>query len=154
MELAKGQYLVKLEADQVLCTEGEKNADLFIIHEGKLLICIRDKKSSQVTPLAYLEKGEYLGELSFFDREARSADVIAVEPTTLVRIPEEELGRQFPQWLVTLASTLTKRLRLMDEVVRDHGLKRKNVTSMAPLDMAVQGKFFKILKDYDSTHNP
>ena len=66
MSKLKGPLTVNLNKNEVLCREGDEDIDLYIIHEGKLLIC--GLKGSQVTPLAYLEAGEYLGELSFFDQ--------------------------------------------------------------------------------------
>lgn len=140
------QSMVELKANQVLCLEGDQNSDLFIIHSGKLLVCVR--KRSEITPLATLEAGEYFGELSFFDQGVRSADVIAMEDCVLVRIPQEELARQFPQWLVTIGQSMTKRLRLADEVVRAHGIKRKNTKAMQPLAMEEQGRYFRLLKEH------
>jgi len=147
MDLNQG--LVELKKDDILCMEGDQDSDLYIIHSGKLLICVR--KRSEITPLAYLESGEYFGELSFFDQDARSADVIAVEDSVLVRIPQAELKKQFPEWLVTIGRSMTKRLRLADEVIRAHGIKRKNAKNMQPLKIEDQGRYFRLLKEYAKT---
>ena len=144
MGLEKGQLLVKLKKDEVLCLQGDPESDLYIIHSGKLMICVN--KGSAVTPVAYLGPGEYLGELSFFDGSPRSANVICVEDCELIKIPRQELAKQFPKWLIKVAQNVTKQLRLVDEIIMSKGIKRKNVQSIKPLEIGEQGRYFKIMK--------
>jgi CRP/FNR family cyclic AMP-dependent transcriptional regulator len=141
-----GPLSVNLEAGEVLCTAGERESDLYIIHSGKLLVFV--VKGTQVTPLAFLGPGEYMGELSFFDQEARSANVIAVESSSLVKIPVDEIERQFPDWLVTIAQSITKKLRHTGEVIRSKGIRKKNVETMKPLSMEEQREYFLQTKKY------
>ena len=134
---------VKIKKDRVLCLEGDRNSDLYFVTSGKLLICSRS--GHMVTPLAYITKGGYFGEMSFFDNLPRSADVVALEDTTLVKVPNSALKEQVPTWLLIMAKQMTNKLRTLDHVIRDKGIKRKNVESMKPLSIEEQRHFFKII---------
>lgn len=136
--------LINLSKDDVLCKEGDKTQDLYYITEGKLLICSRSGK--MVTPIAYLEAGSYFGEMSFFDKLPRSADVIAIEPTKLVKISQIQLKDSFPKWLLVISRQMTKKIRLLDEVIRDKGIKRTNVQSVKPLSIDEQRHYLTLLE--------
>jgi CRP-like cAMP-binding protein len=135
--------LMKAQKDQIICVEGEKTTDLYKLVSGKLMICSRN--NSMVTALAYLEPGDYFGEFSFFDGLERSADVIAVEPSTLIKIPDSALRSQFPDWLLKTAKSMTKKLRLMDHVIRTKGIKKQK-SSIKPLSIEQQTYYYKLLK--------
>jgi len=138
---------IKLDKDHVISRKDEASNDLFYVTSGKLMICSRS--GHMVTPIAYLGKGEYFGELSFFDNLPRSADVITVEPTTLVKIPKTELKKQFPTWLLIIAKQMTKKLRIMDQVISDRGIKKRNVESMKPLEIDQQRYYYELLTKSD-----
>lgn len=138
-----GSNTVTLKQDQVLAKKDDKSNDLYFVTSGKLMICSRS--GHMVTPIAYVMKGDYFGELSFFDNLPRSADVVAIEPTTLVKIPSSELKKQFPTWLLIVAKQMTKKIRIMDEVIAEKGIKRKNVAGIKPLDIEQQRYFYDIL---------
>tara|TARA_B100001971_G_C18268036_1_gene596494 strand:- start:65247 stop:65687 length:441 start_codon:yes stop_codon:yes gene_type:complete len=129
--------------DTVICKEGDLTKDLYVIVSGKLMVCSRN--NTMVTPLAYLSDGDYFGEFSFFDNQARSADVIAVKETKLLKIPQAELKKQFPRWLILMSKCLTNKLRTFNGVVRSKGIKRKNVESIKPLSIEEQRHFYSII---------
>ena len=109
---------------------------------------------TQVTPVAYIEAKEYIGEMSFFDKEPRSAHIITVEPSTIIRIPVGEINSQMPQWLVTLAKSMTRNIRETDRLIAEKGTKkRKNLTTIEPLSIDDQRKYFQIIKDYKERNN-
>jgi len=141
-------FKVSLKKDDILCLEGEADNDLYIVHSGKLLVFAR--KRSQVTQLGHIGPGEYFGELSFFDDKPRSADVIALEDTVLIRFPHSELRNQFPQWLITIAQSLANRLRVADDVIRTSGIKKKNADGISPMSVDEQGRIFRLVKEKES----
>lgn len=145
-EQLSGPLTMNLEKGDIVCAAGETECDLFIIHSGKLMVFVNEK--TKITPLAYLGEGEYLGELSFFDGNPRSAHVICVEPSTLIKIPVAELEKQFPSWLTTIAQSVTKKLRHTDELIRKKGIRKQNVESMKPLTIDEQREYFQILQTY------
>ena len=141
-----GPLTVRVKSGDIICASGEKNFDLFKIHKGKLLVFVVD--GTKVTPLAYLNEGEYLGELSFFDKEPRSANVISLEDTTLIQIPVSEIDKQFPPWLYQMALSITKKIRKSSELIRQKGIRKKNVESIQPLSIDEQREIFLALSQY------
>ncbi len=137
-----GLYTIKLKKDDILCRAGDDNSDLYLIHRGKLMIFVID--GTKVTPIAYLGKDEYVGELSFFDGQKRSAYVVAIEDTDLIEIPVKESHQQFPGWLLKLAKFMTKTTREIDETLRTSGIKRKNVETIAPLSIEEQRHYYQL----------
>ena len=150
-ERLSGPMAVNLNKGEMVCAAGEKDYDLYIIHSGKLMVYVL--KGSQVIPVAYLNAGEYLGELSFFDREPRSANVVCVEDSTLIKIPVQEIDKQFPRWLLTLSQSMTQQVRELDEIVRAKGIRKKNVESIKPLSIDEQTEYFQIYKNYTNQRN-
>ena len=134
---------VKLIKDEVLCREGDTETDLYLVTQGKLLICSRSGK--MVTPLAYLGRNDYFGEMSFFDGKPRSADVIAVEDTTLIKIFGTDLKEQVPTWLHIMAKQMTQKLRRFDEAIRDKGVKKRKDAQITPLSIEEQRHYFQLL---------
>lgn len=135
---------ITLEKDQFLCRSGDEDRDMYQIQKGKMLVFVL--KGSQVTPLAELEKGEYVGELSYFDHQPKSAFVVATEKTVLSKMPSDLLEKHFPPWLKTLAVHMTKKLRSTDELIRKKGIKKKNVEGIKPLSIEEQSHYFKLTK--------
>ena len=134
---------ITIEKDDVLCLQGQETSDLYYVTSGKLLICARSGK--MVTPIAYIGQGEYFGELSFFDHLPRSADVIAVEQCQLLKIPGGHLKSQFPTWLLIMAKQMTQKIRMLDSVISNKGIKRQNVETMKPLSIDEQRKIYDLL---------
>ncbi|MEX0797813.1 MAG: cyclic nucleotide-binding domain-containing protein [Bacteriovoracaceae bacterium] len=136
-------FSIQVQKDQVICREGDLTKDLYKIISGKLLICSR--KDRMVTPLAYLNPGDYFGEFSFFDNQTRSADVISLEETVLIKIPQAQLKKQFPDWLIHVSKSLTKKLRLYNDVIRSKGIKKRNVETIKPLSIDEQRRYYQII---------
>jgi CRP/FNR family transcriptional regulator, cyclic AMP receptor protein len=145
-ETIAGPLTVNLKEGEMICAAGEHDSSLFIVHSGKLMVFVN--KGSQITPVAYLEDGEYLGELSFFDQRPRSAHVVALEETSLIKIPEGELHKQLPPWLSTIAVSMAEKLRRADDLIQKKGIRKKNVDSIAPLSIEEQTHYYHILQEY------
>ncbi len=141
---------ITLEKDQILFAKGERQQDLFYVQEGKLAICLNDK--SKVTLIAYIEAGEFIGEMSFFDQQPRSAHVICVEPASLLKIPIEELDKQMPPWLILLTKSMTKKLRILNNLIEAKGIKKPNTKTIEPLSPQQQGHFYKLITSYQEQH--
>ena len=130
----------------MICAAGDENFDLFMVHSGKLLVFVNDK--TKITPLAYIGPGEYMGEMSFFDHRPRSAHVICMEDSTLIKIPVEEVDRQFPDWLITIAQSITSKLRHTGDLIRQKGIRKQNVETIKPLSIEEQREYYQSLQNY------
>ncbi len=136
-------FSVELKKNDVLCREGDIETDLYIVQEGELLVMVR--KNSQVIAVATLGQGEYIGELSFFDNRPRGADIVALGPCKLIKIPAVEIRQSLPSWIGSLGKALALKLRLHDEVIRSRGIKKSNVETIKPLSMEEQRLYFQLL---------
>lgn len=139
------QFILHLKKDQVLCKAGDTDTDMYILHQGKLLICVR--KGTQVIAVAHIQEGEYIGELSFFDDQPRSADVIAIEDCTLIKIPKSQMLQKFPNWLAKIARFQAKKLRTMDKVIQNKGIKKKNISTIQPLTIEEQRHYLDTINN-------
>ena len=134
---------ITLPKYSVVCREHDNQSDLYYITSGTLLICSRE--GTRVTPLAYVNKGEYFGELSFIDKLPRSADVITLENTEMLKFKSGELEAQFPKWLKIIMGQMTKKIRLYNNVINAKGIRRKSVETIAPLEIDEQRAILEIL---------
>jgi CRP/FNR family cyclic AMP-dependent transcriptional regulator len=103
-----GYRLKYLNPDEVLFTEGETGDCVYIVKKGELLAT----KNSQV--LGKVAIGEFVGEMSHFNGEPRSATIKATSPAELIEIPFGSLDVMLfrkPAWSKALVMTLTKRLK-------------------------------------------
>jgi CRP/FNR family cyclic AMP-dependent transcriptional regulator len=88
--------------------EGEKGIGFYLILDGE--VEIRRKEKS----LAKLGKGQFFGEMALLDNQPRSADVIALKPTTcfgLTSTAFQELMQKQPQITLSIIRELAHRLR-------------------------------------------
>jgi CRP-like cAMP-binding protein len=140
--------LITLKKDDILFLANDSNNDLFIIQKGKVMVFVQN--GSQIIPVAYLTVGEYIGELSFFDNEPRSASIICLEDTLFKKITAQEMNSNFPNWLKTIGHQLSRKIREGDELIRSKGIRKTNVESIKPLSMQEQTRCFKIVDQYMS----
>ncbi len=132
--------------DEILFLADEKKNDLYIIRKGKVMVFVQ--KGSEIIPVAYLDAGEYIGELSFFDDGPRSAGILCVEDSEFMKISSEEMNEYFPSWLKILGKSLTRKIREGDELIRSKGIRKKNVESIKPLAISEQTRVFKIVESH------
>jgi CRP/FNR family cyclic AMP-dependent transcriptional regulator len=140
-----GPLTMTLKKDELICVAGDREVDLYKVRSGKLMVFVND--GTKITPLAYLGEGEYLGELSFFDHQPRSAHVVALEECEIIKIPVEELDKQAPRWLITMATHVAQKIRRADEMIRTKGIRRQNVESIKPLSIEEQRYYYKLIED-------
>lgn len=146
MEDTQGRNTRNLAQDQILCATDDEADGLYLIHSGRLMVFVTS--GTVVTPLAILGPGEYFGEMSFFDHQPRSANVVAMEDTVLVKLSIDNLEKQFPSWLHLVAKSMAIKLRESSDLIRQKGIRRKNVRSIKPLSIEEQRHYYKALQDY------
>lgn len=140
----EGSQVINLSKDDILFMAEDKGNDVYIIKKGKVMVFVQ--KGSEIIPVAYLGKGEYIGELSFFDDELRSASILCMENTEFSKISTEELNKHFPGWLKTIGLQITHKIRESDELIRSKGIRKKNLESIKPLAIEEQTRCFKLVE--------
>ena len=103
---------IAIKANQILMREGEHSNSMYWVQQGQLIVT--KKRHNEEVILGHIFEGELVGELSFLDKEIRSATVKALTDCELIEIPQETIDNNFktqPKWLETLVMTLAERLR-------------------------------------------
>jgi CRP-like cAMP-binding protein/NAD-dependent dihydropyrimidine dehydrogenase PreA subunit len=115
LDLAELAVEEEVAPGSVICVQGVPDrGDLFVVLAGRAAVTVRDGTTER--RIAELGTGEVVGELALLDGSARSADVRALEPLRVLRIPAPEFReRLLPRGRVAraLLLTLTGRLRAL-----------------------------------------
>ncbi len=74
--------------DRPILKHGERSSYAYIINSGRVKVFLSDEHGKEIV-LAFLEPGEYFGEMSLIDSDECSASVSTVEETVLALISRE-----------------------------------------------------------------
>lgn len=137
-------YSRDYDPQAIVCREGDPSSDLYYLQSGKILICTIN--GTEVKALARIESGEFVGELSFFDDRPRSSFVVTLEKSTIIQIPKHEIITNLPQWYLEVGKGLTKKIRLLDEVVQHCHLRKFGPDeAQKPLTIEEQRHLYNLL---------
>src|SRR5687768_1754026 len=81
LERLKPNGEICLRTGAVLLEHGQRNANIYLLVSGRLAIQLDEDGR---IPVAHVEPGECVGEISIIDDEAASASVVALEPSRLL----------------------------------------------------------------------
>ncbi len=97
----------------VIVKENDPGDSAYIIKEGRIKIVKKTPNGGGVD-LAVLSEGEFFGEMSLFDDEARSASAYAQTPCVMLKLMRDDLIDvigEYPSIAVELIKLFVKRLR-------------------------------------------
>jgi NTE family protein len=101
-------HWVTLQGGEVLFSEGDQGQDLYFVLGGRLRAIAGGRVLNEMT------RGESIGEIALLTGEPRTATVIAVRDSELVRISRdtfEEIVQKYPKVMHVLAEIVVRRLR-------------------------------------------
>jgi CRP/FNR family cyclic AMP-dependent transcriptional regulator len=104
---------------KTIVSQAEPGDSMFIIQKGRVKVVIFGENGREVT-LSILRAGDVFGEMSLFDGKTRSANVIAIEPTTLLCLHRDDLLRHIanhPRTSLNLLGQMASRLRRADDTI-------------------------------------
>jgi CRP-like cAMP-binding protein len=107
-EIVNSGKELSYDAGQTIVKEGDDGVGFYLVLDGEVEV----RKGHKV--LSKLRSGDFFGEMSLLDRQPRSADVVAVLPTTCLGISSwsfSSLVRTDPSIAVNLMKALVERLR-------------------------------------------
>lgn len=110
---------VRLMPNEYLLREGEESTEMYYLQSGTLAVFKR--KGDQEHQIGTIIAGELVGEMSFLDKNPRSASVRAMNDCVLVVVPLDKLEHtleSMPKWFSALLHTLTDRLRKANARIR------------------------------------
>ncbi len=109
-------------ADKLIFSEGEKPETLFYVISGSVSVTLQDEDNREII-LAYLNPGEFFGEISLFDSDRnRSASIRTRKATELAEISYDnfrEYARCNPEIFFILGKQMAQRLRSTTQRVAD-----------------------------------
>jgi CRP-like cAMP-binding protein len=124
-KIAKVGTRQKYKPGNIVVIEQESGAALFVIISGKVKVVRMDEEGHEVI-LSLFGPGEFFGEMSLLDGQARSASVVATTKSELFMIHRRdfiELLNEFPAVAISLLSELAMRLRKADMQIKSLSLK-------------------------------
>ncbi|MDD4974175.1 MAG: cyclic nucleotide-binding domain-containing protein [Bacteriovorax sp.] len=110
---------IRLMPNEYLMREGEESTEMYYLQSGTLAVFKR--KGDLEHQIGTIIAGELVGEMSFLDKNPRSASVKAMSDSVLVVVPLEKLEHALstmPKWFGALLHTLTDRLRKANARIR------------------------------------
>ncbi len=119
--IASEAEIRKFNRGNVLFTEGDEPAELFVVTQGRIAIANKSVDGRE-SVVALMEPGDLFGEMPLFDQQQRSAEARALERSEVIAVPYAPLralyGRQ-PDLLWSVVRMLANRLRSTDEALAD-----------------------------------
>ena len=109
----------KFENGNLIFLEESEGKNLFFVVEGSVKVTRLSKDGREVI-LAMLNAGDFFGEMSLLDGEARSANVIALEKTEVLSLNRDDflvVLHDYPKIAIQLLIELTSRLRKSDRQI-------------------------------------
>jgi len=105
------------KAKSAILKQGESSGSLYLILDGSVSVMVEDESDpGHMLVVAYLNPGDFVGEMGLFDEEApvRSAMVVAKSQCEVAEISYErfhQIRGQFPDILYAVSRQLGSRLR-------------------------------------------
>lgn len=132
----------------VIIHAGDPSDTLYYITEGSVRVMLEDDSGHEIV-LAYLNKGDFFGEMGLFDIDRRSALVVARENCELAEMSYTKfrlLAKQDPDILFTLSSQMAARLKQTS----------RKVINLAFLDVAgrIAHTLLELAKQPDAMTHP
>jgi CRP/FNR family transcriptional regulator, cyclic AMP receptor protein len=106
---------------ETIFVTGDPGTSLCIVDSGRVKLALSSAEGREVI-LDLIGSGETFGELALLDGEPRSADAVAVEPTTLLLLDRDtflSFLRERPDVAINLLGVLSRRLRRDAQLVQD-----------------------------------
>ncbi len=136
------------EADDIIFLEGDDVGDLFIIKSGLVRIIKLNKE--RIVPIAVLQEKDFIGEMSVFSQNDRTATAIAITPVEVVRISNKDIHAMLmdcPKWINDIMGTLAQRLTHSTEILTEHKISDKGLNNGMLLNMDEEVRYQKIINE-------
>jgi CRP/FNR family cyclic AMP-dependent transcriptional regulator len=92
---------------------------MYVIASGKVKVVLYGQTGREII-LSMLKGGDFFGEMSLFDRQPRSANVVAVAETALLTLDRDAFHQHLlanPSTALAILAEMSRRLRHADEVI-------------------------------------
>lgn len=115
--------LGKLYRDgEPIVVQGEMGDSMYVVQSGRVEVVQQSHNGSE-QHLAFLDAGDFFGEMAVFEKEVRSATVRAAGEARVLRVDKKTLLRRIredPLLAVNLLKTMSHRIRQLNIAVSRH----------------------------------
>ncbi|MBI5543851.1 MAG: Crp/Fnr family transcriptional regulator [Deltaproteobacteria bacterium] len=105
--------------ESVIVSQEDRGDALFVVCSGKVKVVLYGRSGREVI-LSVFKPGDFFGEMSLLDNQPRSANVIALESSTLLVIERRSFADQLanhPNLALGVLAELSRRLRRADAII-------------------------------------
>jgi CRP/FNR family transcriptional regulator, cyclic AMP receptor protein len=105
--------------ESVIVSQEDRGDALFVVSGGKVKVVLYGRSGREVI-LSVFKPGDFFGEMSLLDNQPRSANVIAVENSTLLVLERTAFAdhlAKHPGVALTVLSEMSRRLRRADAII-------------------------------------
>ena len=141
-------FSLDFEPNTVICREGDPSSELYFLQSGKLLVCTLS--GTQVKVISRISAGEFIGELSFFDGKPRASYVVTLVKCKMIQIPKQEISGHLPSWYTQIGANMTKKIRILDNIIHSSNLRRSNAEESKPLTIEEQRNLLELITNQDA----
>ena len=109
------------DGEQII-RQGDSGESMYVVQSGRVEVVQHGKDGSE-QHLAYLEAGDFFGEMSVFEKEVRSATVRSAGEARVLQIDRKTLLRRIredPLLAVNLLKTMSRRIRYLNAEIARH----------------------------------
>jgi CRP/FNR family transcriptional regulator len=102
--------------------QGETGDSMYVVQSGRVEV-LQNSETGGEQHLAFLDAGDFFGEMAVFEKEVRSATVRAAGEARVLRIDKKMLLRRIredPLLAVNLLKTMSHRVRELNAEVARH----------------------------------
>jgi len=124
-ELANELQVLELPAGSYVFREGEAGSCMYVVIQGDVEV-LKKSRGGVDSRVAVLGPGDWFGEMSIIDVQPRSATVLTVSPSRLVKVTAADLDRlyradvkAYALIVQNIARELSRRLRVADGILAE-----------------------------------
>jgi len=102
--------------------QGNMGESMYVVQSGRVEV-VQNTANGGLQHLAFLDAGNFFGEMSVFEKEVRSATVRAAGEARVLKIDKKTLLRRIredPLLAVNLLKTMSQRIRLLNAEIARH----------------------------------
>lgn len=118
-----GGALGKVYPDrEIIIKQGEMGDSMYVVQGGRVEV-LQDSDKAGEQHLAFLDSGDFFGEMAVFEKEVRSATVRAAGEARVLKIDKKALLtriREDPLLAVNLLKTMSSRIRHLNVEIARH----------------------------------
>ncbi len=109
----------RFHRDSIIVSQEDSGDALYVVTGGKVKVVLYGRSGREVI-LSIFGPGEFFGEMSLLDNQPRSANVLALEDSTLLVLERRAFAehlQQYPRTALNILAEMSRRLRRADAVI-------------------------------------